>query len=85
MWVSSSATFVVKQREGCQQFVALTYVPSVYEEYLKSHKQQYFKYMTIIDFHMSQNIMQAACPVLVHKSVKYDIHTICDVRYLLYS
>ena len=37
-------------------------------------------YIQIIDFHMSQYIMQTACPVLVHKLVQYDIHTICDVK-----
>jgi len=66
--------------EVCQQVVALPYVHSIYEEYLKTRKQHYLIYIQIIDFHMSQNIMQTACPVLVHKSVQYDIHTICDVK-----
>jgi len=29
---------------------------------------------------MSQNSMQTTCPVLVHKPVKYDVNTICDVE-----
>ena len=66
---------VVNQREGCQQFVALQYVHSVHEQYVKLPEQHYLTYIQMIDFQMSQNSMQTACPVLVHKPVQYDINS----------
>ena len=73
-------------RKSKWKIVALSYVHSIHEHYVKLHEQHYLTYIQMIDFQMSQNIMQITCPVPVHKPVQYDIHTQFVMwRYLLYS
>jgi len=85
MWVSSWATVVVNQREGFQQFVALPYVHSVHEQYVKLHEQHYRTYIQMIDFQMSQNSMQQPAQFLCTNVYNMIYTQLVMWRYLLYS
>jgi len=69
---------VINEGEGCQNLGALPYVHTIHEQYVKLHEHHYLHTYNI-SFQMSQNSMQTTYPVLVHKPIKYDIHTICDM------
>jgi len=75
MWVSSWAPVVVNQREGCQQFVALPYVHSVHEQYVKLHEQHYRTYIQMIDFQMSQKALRHRTYLLCQTCILWYSHT----------
>jgi hypothetical protein len=71
---------VVNQREVCQKLGALPYVQTIDEKYVKLHEHHYLTYIHMTELLMSQNSMQTTYPVLVHKPIQYDKHTICVVE-----
>ena len=70
----------VNQREGCQNAVALLYVHTIHEKYVKLREHHYLTYIQMIDFQMSLNSMQTTYTVLLHKPIHYDRHKICDIE-----